>query len=97
MNVSETAIRIMESVGIELTLKKILVDVKNVRSQGGRFLDGTGVYKYVQVFSGNTFAVRDVFKRMGYKWNPELRGWTIDVRTDVEPTKEALCRVIAGK
>jgi len=68
----------VRGLGVRFTIKKRLMRLSNVRtSRGGHLEDATCHYRNAQEISGNTYAIRDLLKAEGFKWDAENKVWHI--------------------
>lgn len=92
--------RRLEEHGIKLLYHKHLDRVSNVTwCWGGHLKDGTCHYTYRWEYSGDTYHIKDILKRYGFRWDAARKCWWRAASDDFSPKDvgEVLCRELASQ
>lgn len=75
----------LHGIGVTCKHERILARMTNVRVRASRLDDATCHYQWRWYVQGNTYQFRELLKDMGFRWDPEFKGWwhvEVDVCTD---------------
>lgn len=68
----------LRELGVQFTIKRRLVKMTNVQWNRGQLYDAKCHYSNRQEVSGNTYAIRDILKAAGFRWDAGDRVWWIE-------------------
>ena len=67
--------KVLEENGLKVASRNHLVRLSNVTMRGGRLHDGTEHRRWEVIVTGSTFGIKDDLKSLGFKWDPNAKGW----------------------
>lgn len=88
---------VLEAANIQVRSRKHLLRMSNVQFRGSRLHDATCHYQWQVTIAGNTYAMREVFKAWGFRWDEAYDLWYKPVKNTIADDVSATRKAVAAR